>query len=330
MATFTALSLDFKTLLSTTLMKVLGTNAIRDNVFDANPLLSWLRGGDRIRVIDGGERIRIPIMTGKNSTVGSYDNYDLIDTTAQEGVTTAFFNWKQYAGTVSVSGKELRSNAGSKEKISDIQSTKIDQASMSIQDTVSTDVYTDGTGNGSKNITGLAAMNETTPGTTAYAEVPTANTVWVNQSVASVGAAAVNLVPQLRVLMNDCSQGKNAAATKPDFAVTTQSIHESLEALIFPMVRYAPNPSGGADAGIESLRFKGAEIQWSDYCTSGELHVLNSNHTTLFVHRDANFSMAEGGFQRPVNQDAFLTQILVQLNLATDNRRKGGKLAGIT
>ena len=209
MATFTALSLDFKTLLSTTLMKVLGTNAIRDNVFDANPLLSWLRGGDRIRVIDGGERIRIPIMTGKNSTVGSYDNYD-----------------------------------------------QIDQASMSIQDTVSTDVYTDGTGNGSKNITGLAAMNETTPGTTAYAEVPTANTVWVNQSVASVGAAAVNLVPQLRVLMNDCSQGKNAAATKPDFAVTTQSIHESLEALIFPMVRYAPNPSGGADAGIESLRFK--------------------------------------------------------------------------
>jgi hypothetical protein len=107
-------------------------------------------------------------------------------------------------------------------------------------------------------------------------------------------------------------------------------VHEGLEAVMFPMVRYQPNPSGGADAGIEKLRFKGMTLDWSDFCTSGELHLLNSNHVTFFVHKDANFSMAEGGFQRPINQDAFIAQILLQGNLATDNRRKGGKLSSLT
>ena len=50
----------------------------------------------------------------------------------------------------------------------------------------------------------------------------------------------------------------------------------------------------------------------------------------LFVHSDANFAMAEGGFQKPINQDALVTQILFQGNMACNNRRKNGKLAGVT
>jgi len=330
MAFYSTLSLDYQTLLTTTLMKVLSTNVIQDQVFNANPLLTWLRSGNRVKVIDGGERIRIPLMTGKNSTSGSYDSYEILDTSGQEGFTSAFFAWKQYAVSVAVSGRELRANGGSKEKVADIQSAKFEQASMSLMDTISTDVYSDGTGNGSKAITGLAAMNETTPGTTEYASVPTANTYWVNQVQASVGSATTNLLPKLRTLVNDCKQGKGAAATKPDFGITTQAIHEALEALIYPQVRYAPNPSGGADAGIDILKFKGINVEWSDYCTSGEFHVLNSNHIMFFIHKDANFSMADGGFQRPINQDAFVAQILFMGNLATNNRRKSGKLAGVT
>jgi len=322
----------YESLLTTTLMKVLSSNVIQDQVYDANPLLDWLRSGDRVKVLDGGERIQIPIMTGKNSTTGSYGGYDLLDTTAQDNLTMAFFNWKQYSGSISINGLEMRSNASSKEKIADLQASKIESASMSLVDTLATDVYTDGAGNGSKNITGLAAMIETTPGNAAYASVPTANTYWQNKSTATVGSAAVNLVPKLRTLMNDVKQGKGAAATGADFIITTQAVHEAAEALIESRVRYAPNPSGsGAEMSMNGNPvFKGAEIQWSDFCPTQSVFVLNSNHIMLFVHRDANFSMAEGGFQRPVNQDAYLAQILFQGNLACNNRRKLGKLTGVT
>lgn len=330
MANYSALSQNFETLLSSTLHKVLGTGAFADNVFNADPFLSWMRSGERVKVIDGGERIRVPILYEKSSAGGYYSGYDLLDTTAQEGHTTAFFNWKQIAYSVSVSGLELRSNSGSKEKINDVQDAKITQAAKSLSDTVATGVYSDGTGSSNKQITGLGAMHETAPGTTAYAEIPTANAAWRNQATASVGAIATNLMSNLRALMNNCTQGSGGVDTSPDAIFTTQSVHEGLEALLFPMVRYQPNPGGGADAGIETLKFKGASIMWDAFCTSGELHAVNSAHIGMFIHKDANFAMAEGGFQRPTNQDAFLTQILLQANVVTNNRRKGGKLAGLT
>ena len=45
-------------------------------------------------------------------------------------------------------------------------------------DLLATGIFSDGTGSSSKQITGLQAMVETTPGTTSYASIPTGNTAW--------------------------------------------------------------------------------------------------------------------------------------------------------
>lgn len=329
MANDTSLTLSYATLLSTTLMKVLESGALQDNVFNSDVTLQHLREGGRVKTIDGGERLRVGLMHEKNSTAGWYADYQTLDTTPQEGFTTAFYNWKQGAVSVSVSGKELRSNKGPSKLVS-IQQEKISQAGASLTDILATGIFSDGTGSGSKQITGLAAMIETTPGTTAYASVPTSNTAWRNQVQTSVGAAATYLLPKLRTLWNNCKQGKGGANSVPDFIVTTQTVCESLEALLFPQVRYEQNPKTGTDSGLTKLTFKGATIEWDAYCDSGMLYLLNSKHMFLFVHSDANFAMAEGGFQKPINQDALVCQILFQGNLATNNRRKLGKLQGIT
>ena len=330
MANETSLSLTYGPLLTTTLKRVLDSGALHDNIFNNDVLLQWLRSGNRVKVVDGGERMRIGIMDAKNSTAKWYSDYENLDVTAQAGMTSAFYTWKQGSTSVSVNGRELRSNKG-KSRITNLQQEKISQAAASLVDIVATGAFSDGTGTGSKQLTGLEAMIEDTPGTTSYASVATANTAWRNQvSSGDVGAAAVNLLPNLRTVYNDCKQGKGGANSSPDFLITTQSIHESFEALMYPQVRYQQNPSSGADAGIDKLKFKGADVVWDDYCTSGKMYVLNSNHITLFVHSDANFNMAEGGFQKPINQAALVTQIFFQGNLATDNRRKQGKLKGIT
>ena len=329
MANETSLSLTYGPLLTTTLKRVLDSGALHDNIFENDVLLQWLRGGGRVKTVDGGERMRIGIMDAKNTTAKWYSDYENLDVTAQAGMTSAFFTYKQGSTSVSVNGRELRANKG-KSRITNLQQEKITQAASSLTDIVATGAYSDGTGTSSKQLTGLEAMIETTPGTVSYGSVATGNTAWRNQVQTSVGAAAVNLLPKLRTIWNDCKGGKGGAASSPDFVITTQSVHESFEALLYPQVRYQPNPSGGADAGIDTLKFKGADVVWDDYCTSGMLYLLNSNHITMFVHNDANFSMAEGGFQKPINQDALVTQIFFQGNLATDNRRKLGKLSGIT
>ncbi len=329
MADYTTRSDNMQSLLTTTLEKVLGSGAVHDNIFNANPLLSWLRSGDRIKVIDGGEKIRLGVMYAKNSTAGYYSDYEALDTTPQEGMTTALYNWKQASTSISISGKEQRSNKG-QARISNLQEDKITQASLSLIDLIATGVYSNGQGSSSKQITGLEAMIETSPGTTQYAGIPTSNTAWRNQSQQNVGSAAANFVSKLRTVMNDCKQGKGSASSAADAVFTEQASHEALEAVIQPQVRYTPNPSGGADAGIETIKFRGASVEWDDFCTSGMAYVLNSAHIAFFVHRDANFSMASSGFQRPINGDSLVAQILLQANLATNNRRKLGKLSGLS
>lgn len=325
----TSLTLTYGPLLTTTLMKVLDTGMIHDNVFNNDPLLKWLRSNSRLKVVDGGERIRLGIMFSKNTTAKWYSDDETLDTTASIGQTAAFYSWKQASVSVSVTGLELRNNRGIS-RLVNLQQEKIGQAMSSLSDIIATGAYSDGTGSSSKQLTGLEAMIDTTPTTTSYASIdPAVTTAWRNQIQATVGAAAVNLLPKLRTLYNDCAQGKGGLFSGPDALFTTDTIHEALEALIFPMFRYS-NPSSGADAGVAKLMFKGAEVLWDSYATSGDVYALNSNHIVMFVHSDANLKMSEGGFQKPINQDVLVTQILFQGNLATNNRRKLGKLQGIT
>lgn len=330
MADYTTDSRDIKSLLASTVENTLNSSVVQDAIFDATPLLNRLKAGGQLKVVDGGERLRIPVDYAKNSTAKYYNDLEALDVNRSDTQTAAFYAWKQASASVVVSGREMRINKNSKTKLFDLLTARMNNAAKSLSDLCATGIFSDGTGSASKQITGLEAIIETTPGTSAYASIPTSNTAWRNQVATTVGAAAVNLVPQLRTVTNNCSQGGEGADSSPNLYVTTRSIHESYEALMFPMVRYEQNPSGGADAGINVLKFKGQDFIWTDYCTSGTVYVLNLNHLYMFVHGDANFSKSSEGMQKPINQDSMVTQILFMGNMLCDNRRKQGKLAGVT
>ena len=316
-------------LLTMTLDDILATGALQDNVYNMAKTLAWFRSGNRIKTLTGGERIRIPLMTGTNGTFKWYTGYDNLSITPQIGQTTAWYTWKQAAVGIAIDGLSLRSNQGPAQ-INDIMTEKVRQAELSMGDGVATGIFSDGTGSANKQLTGLQAAVDTTPTSTSYASIdPADNTAWRNRAVATVGNAAANLVSNMRSTYNSCSRGTEGVSSTPDYIVTTQTVHEALEALIAPRVRYEQNPSGGGDAGVEKLMFKGAEVVWDDYCTPGYMYMLNSAHIMMFVHGKANFAMQDEGFQKPIDQDALVTQILFQGNMAVNNRRKLGVLAGI-
>jgi len=319
-----------RSLLASTLENTMMTGVVQDTIFDASPLTRRMRAGGQLKIVDGGERMRISIDYAKNGTAKSYEDLDALDVTRKQTQTSGMFAWKQYSASVVISGREMRVNKSNESRLFGLLDERLNNAAKSLNDVITTGMYSDGTGNASKNITGLEAAIETVTGTTSYASVPTANTAWANKVAASVGAAAVNLVPKMRSVWNQCSQGAEGTDSSPNLLVTTRTIHESYEALLQPQVRYEQNPAGGADAGINVLKFKGSDFIWSDYCTSGTVYVLNLNHLFLYVHEDANFTQADDGLQKPVNQDSLVTQILFMGNMLANNRRKLGKLTGVT
>jgi len=319
-------SITWGSLLSGTLMKYLDSGALMDQVHNHSPLWKWLRGKKRLRILTGGERISVPVMYEDSGNFQRYAGLEQLDVTGYEGVTRAFYPWVQAATAVVLSGLDQRSNRG-ESQVRDIAKDKVFQAESALADNLATDAYSDGTANGSKQITGLSAMCATTNTSGTYASINFGNNdKWRNQVITGVGNAAANLLPNLRTLYNDCTEVAGVIG-KPDGIFTEQASAEALESIVQPAIRYAPGGSGEMSI---APAFRGAEINWEAKCTSGMLYLLNSNHLFNFVHKDANLSMNPEGFQRPINQDALVAQLLYQGNMGTDLRSALGKLSGIS
>lgn len=82
-------TVNFDDLLSTTLFNYVEGGNLADNIFRDSAFLAYLRNNGGVTEQSGGERIALPLMYGKNSTAKSYENYDVIDTTPQDGISTA-------------------------------------------------------------------------------------------------------------------------------------------------------------------------------------------------------------------------------------------------
>lgn len=305
------------TILSTTLKKYRKT--LTDNIHKSNAVFYWIKENGGLREEDGGERIVEPVLYATNSTAGSYSGYDSLDVTPQEGIDSAEFTWKQYSASITISGREERQNAGSS-RIINLLEAKTTQAEMSLTQQLSTGLFSDGTGNGSKDLTGLEAM-VLNSGT--YGGINSAVYTWWQAGIESSSEAVT--LPKMRTGFNTASVG---GKDTPDLIVTTQSIYETYEGLFTNVAisgggSHFSTPSQGmkraADGGFQALEFKGVPIVWDELCPSGTLYFLNTKHMKLVAHKDANFSTSQ--FVKPENADSRTAQILFMGNL-TCNRRK--------
>lgn len=316
---------NFNTLATSTLVKYADKTLV-DNIFQSNALFYLLAGTEDMRKsggrgykeLDGGKQIVEPLLYASNSTAGSYDGYDVLDTDPQDGMTNAEFDWKQYSVSVSVSGKEKRQNTGETAVLNLIEG-KIMQAEMSIIESMNGDLFTDGTGNNSKDLTGfvLAVDSAGTYGNI----VRSANSWWSAQETAVSGPLTID---SMRTMYNDCSKGYGK--DHPELIITDQDEYEAYEAKLQPDMRYSDNKLG--DAGFENLKFKGAQIVYDEQCNAGVMYFMNLKYTGLRVHKDAKFTVTEE--MRPVDQDAFVKQILWMGNVVTSNCARQGKLTGLT
>ncbi len=305
-------------LLSTTLKKYRKT--LIDQIHKSNAVFYYLKQQGNIKEEDGGERIVVPVMYGKNSTAGSYSGYDSLDVTPQQGIDSAEFNWKQYSVSIAISGEEERKNAGSS-KIIDILEARTKQARMSVTEQLSTGLFSDGTGNGGKDLTGLEAM-VLNSGT--YGGINSATYTWWQAGVDTATEALGT--SKMRIGFNTASLG---GKDTPDLIVTSQTLYQSYEGLLTytsPAVPYFPSEGTKklGDGGFQVLEFKGTPIVWDELCLAGSMYFLNTNHMNLTVHKDANFEVTD--FVKPENQDARVAQILFMGNLTCDRRKSFYKL----
>ena len=317
----------YDSLLSTTLRNY--SRTLRDNIFKKFPFLNWLTSKGRVQYEDGGTYIVEHLLYGKNTTVKAYADYEALDTTPQEGITIAQYNWREYGGTIAISRAEKRKNSG-KHRLLGLLDAKTKQAELSIRDKITTDLFANISSTPSKAVDGIFLHASNSPSTTTLGGVSGVTYTWWRNQSQSVGAYSNNLESYLRTLFNSCSAG---GADFPDGILCSQTAYEYYESLGTEGKRFV-NEQKSMDLGFTVLTYKGADMFWdggmaSDVPSTGEsIVLLNSEAIRLVIDKESDFVTTD--FIEPDNQTAYVAKILAMLNLCTNNRRKLGLLYGIS
>jgi len=324
-----------------------------DQIFDGVTLFKWLTGRDQtdmtldqvqskgtLEYRDGGQSIDVPLLTGSNSTVQSYHQYQTIDTTPQQGIGPSMIDWREYAVTVTISKFEELVNMDSKSRVINLLQTKQVQAEKSIIDRLNADCWrgeqnlAGGYPLGKANTTDLEGIPYWVSGAPNSASavagiVPNTNTWWQNKynGVAPVAAPNPSFAAEgkndIQLLTMEASAGPGL--DEVDALFTTKTVFNYLWDSLEDMRRYSSGDVG--DVGYKRLSFQGVPVYWDPALTTATLYGLNSDYFKLVVHRDA--FMKSDGFRQPTNQTAKTAIIMAMLNLVCMSRRRQFVLGNI-
>lgn len=293
------------------------SGALADNVTNNSALLRKLKKRGNVKLVSGGNVILEEIMYNDPNTMtaASYSGYDAIDITPNSPISAAHFDLKQYAASVSISGLELLQNSG-KEQIIDLMEGRIQVAEAQLQNQIAAALYGDGTGNGGKDLVGLAAAVSTTPTSGTYGGINRATwAFWRNKAFDATtdgGAAATSA--NIQSYMNRLAVQLVRGTDRPDLIVADDNYYrlylESLQAI----QRIGSTDEGGS--GFTSLKYFGAGFSTDVVLDGGiggaspanRMYFLNTKYLKFRPHRERNF-VPIGGERQSVNQDAIVKLI---------------------
>jgi hypothetical protein len=299
-----------------------------DQIFPRFWLLENLKEGNSFRK-GAGDPITGTIEYAVNSTVKAMSELETLDVTRVDVFDRYEAPWKFVGGLYVMSEFEKQATAGSAGKFP-LQAGKMENLKKSIFNQLNSDLFSDGTGFGGKQATGLAALVSATPTTGTVQNINAATfSFWRNQQASGQSSTTPfdNLKSAMRSIYNLCANGPGQET--PDFAVTTRQVFEGYEALSVNIERL--NREGTSDKLVSG--FKGTQILFKDIpiaydaaCPAGLCYILNRRNLFLrFMLWMKAYPPAS-----PVNQFLDAVKILSIFNLVTDNRRRLGVITGIT
>lgn len=306
----------FTELVTSTFRKV--RKDVKDNLSNRNALLKHIYKRGNYRTEDGGLTIVTPLDYAANGTYQRYSDWDALNIAASDVISAAEYQWKQIAINIVASGREKRINSG-ESKIFSLAKSKMKNAIRTFNNGFSFDMYSDGTA--ANQINGLQALVSDL-GTGTVGGINSSNfAFWLNTvfdcSDQSVTASATTI--ENSMLLPTWLSVDRGPDDCPDLIVMDNIYYQYFEASQTSIKRYMD--ASNADAGLVSLKYKGADVYFdgNSGIPSSHAYLLNTNYFDLVVHKDADLEVVDA--QRPINQDGEVIPILWMGNLTLSNRK---------
>lgn len=283
----------------------------------------------------------------KNSTGQSFRGFDTFSTSATDNRQFLEFTPSFYQITVALPGDEL-SVADTEDKVLELMKLEIQSATEDMADDIGTLLYADGTGNGSKDPLGLAAIVDDGNSVATIGGL-SRSTYTTLQSTVTASSGTLTLA-KMDTLWINVSSG----AQKPTVMPTTEAVFNFYGQLLRPQERIVKETGkvkgmrGGT--GFTGLDFNGVPVIADEKCTAQTLIFLNEDFVQwyalpYFTAKPISYkSQIEGndyeaplglGFSWsdwivPANSASVVGHIYCGGQLITNNPKRHGKLTGIS
>jgi hypothetical protein len=260
------------------------SGVIADNMSKNNALLFRLNKRGRVKPLSGGRTIVRELSYAENSTFQRYSGYEILNTSPSDVISAAEFNWKQASVAVTMSGLEQYQNSG-EDALLDLLEARIDVAEKTMQNNLSSDMYSDGTASSGKQIGGLQLLVADDPTTGTVGGINRATyTFWRNQKYQATSdggsaASATNIQKYMNALYQKCTRQTD----RPDLIVADTNYYNFYLNSLQAIQRITSDEM--AQAGFQSLKYMGADVVFDGgvggACPSNHLYMLkdSANHT---------------------------------------------------
>lgn len=321
---------------------------VADNIFRKSAFWAKMQLAGRKESIAGGPKIQRGVEYAVNSTITSFNGYDVVPVTPQEIMTDCFWSWKECAGNIVISRRDERINSGDP-AIRSLIKARIGNLERSFGQKMNEYVLAPtGTGltagNGGKDLTPLTEI--ITLAASTVGEISGSSNSWWDNQRKKAGSS--NATPQtytqfkteLRSFIKDCSKHNDG---KPDLVLTTQAGFDKYEESMEGQIRYGSEEM--RSLGFDTVTMAGSELAWDQLCpgttANGAAYALssstpaeecfffiNTDYLTLVVDSASDMVMTPFVDHQPGGQFAKSASMLFMGELTTTNRRVHGVYYG--
>jgi hypothetical protein len=300
---------------------------IADNVTDNNALLKVLSKRGNVRPFGGGNVILQELSFADNGNVGYYSGYDLLPIAAQDVISAAEFSIKQAAAPVVISGLEELQNAG-KEQIIDLLAGRVEVAEASLANLLANGVYSDGTGSGGKQITGLNAAVPLVPTTGVYGGIDRATwTFWRSQIDNDAAALTASTI---QGVFNALYASQVRGSDRPDLIVLDNATWATYMASLQANQRFMDADT--ANLGFPTVKFMGSNVVLDGgidgNCGANTAFFLNTKYLFFRPHSKRNMVPLSPAKRYATNQDAEVQIIAWAGNVTCSGSKFQGRWDG--
>jgi hypothetical protein len=289
------------------------SSGYQDMVSNNNALLAVLKRKGLWKTYSG-PAIRETLQISKQ-VVQWYSGYDQLLNPAIDLFSDAVYTPKMVVVPIILSLQEILNNQGAAQ-IMDVFENYLTAAERSLEDAMDAAIYSDGTANGNKQLTGLAWAVPVLPANGVYGGIDrVTNSIWQTKTFDAnsvlAGGTQVNsttIRPLLNYAMTKQSRGRDYA----DLLIMSPEHYAAYDAATLAIQRQTSNTSLGT-LGFSALEYIGggkrAEIVLDGGIGSNmpanTTFGLNTDSLRLRYHPQRNFDkLFDGDGQMPIDKDA--------------------------